>query len=104
MKRGEIPEFPAQQKLGIRSLGAPGEEARRDYRIQHQAWKLAIPQRSLEEHPTVRRYVSVLREADAARKRFGTKGATKFILEADPIAYQQVGQASVLYEAEGIIL
>jgi hypothetical protein len=73
MKRGEIPEFPAQQKLGVRSLGAHEQEARRDYRIQHQAWKLAIPQRSLEEHPTVRRYVSVLRDADAARERLGAK-------------------------------
>jgi hypothetical protein len=104
MTRGKIPDIPARQKLGVRSLGAHEQDARRDYRIQHQAWKLAISRRSLEEHPTVRRYVSVLRDADAARERLGMKWATEFIQEVDPVAYQRVGQASVLYEAEGLIL
>jgi hypothetical protein len=52
----------------------------------------------------VRRYISVLRDADAASERLGTYGTRQPLQESHPHAYDRVGQAAVLYTAEKQIL
>src|SRR3954447_1413767 len=99
MKRGEVPDFSVNQKLGIRSLGAHEQEARRDYQIDKLARRLDIPRTRLRENPTVQRCVSVMRDADAASDRLGTFLTKAFMREADPVAHKRTGQASLLYVA-----
>src|SRR3954452_20978278 len=104
MKRGEVPAFPVDQKLGVRSLGAHEQEARRDYQIDNLARRLDIPRARLRENPTVQRYVSVMRDAEAASERLGTYSTKAFTREADPVAHKRTGQASLLYAVEGRML
>src|SRR3954447_1801004 len=104
MKRGEVPDFSVNQKLGIRSLGAHEQEARRDYQIDNLARRLDIPRTRLRENPTVQRYVSVMRDADVASERLGKYYPKAFMREADPVAYKRTGQASLLYAVEGRML
>src|SRR3954453_4215803 len=104
MKRGEVPDFSVNQKLGIRSLGAHEQDARRDFQIRQLAFYRGVDSETLETNATVRRYISVFRDADAAGERLGTYGTRQPLQESHPHAYDRVGQAAVLYIAEKMIL
>src|SRR3954453_13676314 len=104
MSRGEVPEIPSYLRESVRRAEANEQDARREFQIKDYARKRQIPERSMETNPTVRRFVTVLRDADAARERLGRLETKVFVRETDPLAYQRMGQASHLYAAEKMIL
>src|SRR4051794_12528201 len=103
MTRGELPEIPHDLQESVRSAEAYEQDVRRDFQISDYARKRQIPESSME-NATVRRFVTVLRDADAAKDRLGRFEATEFVKETDPLAYERMGQASLLYAAEVTIL
>lgn len=68
MTEGEVPEIPQHLQESLPSAGAQEEAIRRDYQIREMAWRHRIPEASLS-NPTVHRYVSTLRDLDAALER-----------------------------------
>jgi hypothetical protein len=58
----------------------------------------------MQTNETVRRYVTVLRDADAAQVRLGRFETREFVKAAGSVAYERVSQASLLYVAERTIL
>src|SRR3954453_4942594 len=104
MPKGEIPEIPDYLQASVRSAEAYEQDARREFQIKDYARKRQIPEVSMQTNETVRRYVTVLRDADAAQERLGRFETRQFIKEADPVAHERMGQASLLYAAEEMIL
>src|SRR3954447_24942638 len=104
MPKGEIPEIPGYLQESVRSAEAYEQDARREFQIKDYARKRQIPEVSMQTNETVRRYVMVLRDTDAARERLGRLETKVFVRETDPLAYQRMGQASHLYAAEKMIL
>jgi hypothetical protein len=98
------PEIPDYLQESVRSAGAYEQDARREFQISEWARKRQIPEPSMQTNATVRRYVTVLRDADAATDRLGRYEVTDFAKEADPVAHERMGQASLLYAAEVTIL
>src|SRR3954449_6777363 len=101
MSKSEIPQYLRES---VRSAGAYEQDARRDFQISDYARKRQIPEMSMQTNETVRRYVTVLRDVDAAQVRLGRLEAKEFVKEADPLAHERMGQASLLYAAEEMIL
>src|SRR5215217_5428090 len=104
MSERGIPHIPEYLQESGRSAEAYEQDARRDFQISDYARKRQIPEVSMQTNETVRRYVAVLRDADAARVRLGRFEATDFVKHADPMAHERMGQASLLYAAEEMIL
>jgi hypothetical protein len=104
MREGEGPELPEHLKESLSSVEAYEQQVRREFQITDYARKLQIPQESMETNPTVYRYVSVLRDADAASERLGRYEAIRPVLEEGSLAAERTGQASLLYAAEKMIL
>jgi len=104
MPKGEIPQIPEYLQESVRSAEAYAQDARWDFQISDYARIRQIPEISMRTSETVRRYVTVLRDTEAARVRLGRFEATKFVEEADPVAHERMGQASLLYAAEKMIL
>src|SRR4051812_39037974 len=104
MSKGEKPAIPNYLQESVRSAESYEQDARRDFQIGDYARKRQIPESSMQTNGTVRRYVTVLRDADAAAVRLGRFEAKEFVKEADPVAYERMGQASLLYAAERTIL
>src|SRR3954468_8044689 len=100
----EIPVIPDYLQNSVRSAEAYEQHARRDFQISEWARRRQIPEISMQTNETVRRYVTVLRDADAATDRLGRDEVTHFVKEADPVAYERMGQATLLYAAEVTIL
>jgi hypothetical protein len=71
MPKGEIPEIPRYLQESVRSAAAYEQDARRDFQISDYARKRQIPEVSMQTNETVRRYVTVLRDVDAAAVRLG---------------------------------
>src|SRR4051794_10257246 len=104
MPKGEIPEIPGYLQESVRSAEAYEQDARREFQIKDYARKRQIPEVSMQTNDTVRRYVVVLRDTDAARERLGRLETKVFVRETHPLVYQRMGQASHLYAAEKMIL
>src|SRR3954447_192581 len=104
MPKGEVPEIPSYLQESVSSAEAYEQDARREFQIKDYARKRQIPEVSMQTNETVRRYVTVLRDTDAARERLGRFEATDFVKESDPVAHERMGQASLLYAAERVIL
>src|SRR5436309_957963 len=104
MPEGETPEIPQHLKESVLSVEAYEQQERRAFQIRDYARKLQIPPESLKTNPTVYRYVSVLRDADAAAERFGRCEMRKPIFDNDPRAEAKLDQAALLYGAEVMIL
>src|SRR3954447_3312844 len=104
MSKGEKPAIPNYLQESVRSAEAYEQDARREFQIGDYARKRQIPELSMQTNATVRRYVTVLRDANAARGRLGRFEAKEFMNEADLVAYDRTGQASLLYAAEKMIL
>jgi hypothetical protein len=104
MSDPERPTIPEYLQESVRSAEAYEQDARRDFQISDYARKRQIPDISVQTNGTVRRYVTVLRDADAAQVRLGRFEAKEFVKEADPLAHERMGQASLLYAAERTIL
>jgi hypothetical protein len=104
MSDPERPTIPEYLQESVRSAEAYEQDARRDFQISDYARKRQIPEISIQTNETVRRYVTVLRDADAAQVRLGRFEAKEFVKEADPVAHERMGQASLLYAAERTIL
>src|SRR3954470_593678 len=92
MSKGEIPQIPNYLQNSVRSAEAYEQHARRDFQISEWARKRQIPEISMQTNETVRRYVTVLRDADAATDRLGREEVTDFVKEADPVVYERMGQ------------
>jgi hypothetical protein len=103
MPNPERPAIPDYLQESVRSAEAYEQDARRDFQISEWARKRQIPEGSMH-NKTVRRYVTVLRDADAAQVRLGRFETREFVKEADPVAHERMGQASLLYAAEKMIL
>src|SRR4051794_3404385 len=103
MPKGEIPGIPEYLHDSVRSAAAYEQDVRREFQIKDYARKRQIPETSMENR-TVLHFVTVLRDADAARERLGGKETKAFVREADPLAYERMRQASHLYAAEKMIL
>src|SRR5687768_4172955 len=103
MSKEGVPAIPEYLKQRVRSAEAYEQDARRDFQISDYARKRQIPETSMQNE-IVRRYVTVLRDADAAQVRLGRFEATDFVKHADPVAHERMGQASLLYAAERVIL
>src|SRR5688572_11594096 len=100
----ERPVIPAHLQESVRSAAAYEQDARRDFQISDYARKRQIPESSMQTNETVRRYVTVLRDADAAQVRLGRFETREFVKAAGSVAYERVSQASLLYAAERTIL
>src|SRR4051794_16780035 len=74
MPKGEIPGIPDYLQESVRSAEAYEQDTRRDFQIQDYARKRQIPEMSMQTNETVRRYVTVLRDVDAAQVRLGRFG------------------------------
>src|SRR3954447_26191544 len=103
MPKGEIPGIPDYLQDSVRSAAAYEQDVRREFQIEDYARKRQIPETSMENR-TVHHFVTVLRDADAARDRLGRLETKQFVREADPLAYERMVQASLLYAAEKMIL
>src|SRR3954453_17421494 len=101
MSKSEIPQYLRES---VRSVAAYEQDARRDFQISDYARKRQIPEVSMQTNETVRRYVTVLRDVDAAQVRLGRFEAKEFVKQANPLAHERMGQASLLYAAEKLIL
>lgn len=104
MGESDVPQIPDHLKEDVLSVEAYEQQVRRVFQISDYARKLQIPQESMETNPTVYRYVSVLRDADAAAERLGRYEMRQPIFENDPWAEQKLDQATLLYAAEVMIL
>src|SRR5688572_24478846 len=104
MSKGETPGIPEHLQGSVRSAEAYEQDARRDFQISDYARKRQIPEVSMQTNATVRRYVTVLRDAEAARERLGRPETREFVKDVDPVAYERMSQASHLYAAEKMIL
>ena len=104
MTEGETPEIPQGLTESVVSVEAYEQQVRREFQITDYARQLEIPQESMETNPMVYRYVSVLRDADAAVERLGRLEMRKPIFENDPRAEGKLDQAALLYAAEKMIL
>src|SRR3954449_1926480 len=104
MPKGEIPEIPGYLQESVRSAEAYEQDARREFQISDYARKRQIPEISMQTNGTVRRYVTVLRDTEAAQERLGRFETREFVKEVDPVAHERLGQASLVYAAELMIL
>jgi hypothetical protein len=104
MSKGEIPQIPEYLQESVRSAEAYEQDARRDFQISEWARKRQIPEASMQTNATVRRYVTVLRDGDAAQVRLGRPEMKEFVKEIDPLAHERIGQASQLYAGVRTIL
>ena len=100
----ERPAIPDHLQESVRSAEAYEQDARRDFQISDYARRRQIPEISMQTNETVWRYVTVLRDADAAQVRLGRFETREFVKDADPVAHERMGQASLLYAAERTIL
>jgi hypothetical protein len=100
----ERPVIPEYLKESVRSAEAYEQDARRDFQISDYARKNQIPETSMQTNEAVRRYVTVLRDADAAQVRLERFEATAFGKTAEPLVQARIAQASSLYAAERTIL
>src|SRR4051794_2666150 len=83
MPKGEVPEIPSYLQESVRSAEAYEQDARREFQISDYARKRQIPEVSMHTNETVRRYVTVLRDADAAQERLGRFEAKEFVKATD---------------------
>lgn len=104
MTERQRPEIPVDLKRAVLSVEAYEQQVRREFQITDYARKLQIPRKTMETNSTVYRYVSVLRDADAAAERLGRFEMRKSIFQNDPRAEAKLDQASLLYAAEVMIL
>jgi hypothetical protein len=75
----EIPDIPDHLQESVRSAAAYEQDVRREFQISDYARKRQIPEVSMQTNATVRRYVTVLRDADAATDRLGRDEVTDFV-------------------------
>ena len=68
MSEGEVPEIPKHLVESMPSAGKYEQDLRREYQIRTLARECKIPQASLE-NPTVRRFLTVWRDAARAERR-----------------------------------
>ena len=69
MTEGEGPDILQQLEEILPSVEAHEQEARRDFQIRDYARKRQIPEEGMRTNETVQRYVTVLRDVDAAFER-----------------------------------
>ena len=95
MSEGEIPEIPKHLQESLPSAGKQEEELRRDFQIREAAFDHSIPEASLGNE-TVQRYVSVMRDVNAASRRDIDPLPPK-----DTVAYTLMKREKALYVAAG---
>lgn len=104
MEEGELPEIPRHLKDSVLSAEAYEQQTRREFQITDYARKLQIPEESMGTKAIVYRYVSVVRDADAAAERLGRFEMREAIFANEPEAEEKLNQAALLYGAEVMIL
>src|SRR5512144_2395397 len=98
------PEIPQDLIDSVTSVAAYEQQERRAFQIGDYAWKLQIPKESMAANETVRRYMSVLRDADAARERLVRSEAMDPVIPRESPLRVQTNAAARLYAAEKMIL
>jgi hypothetical protein len=107
MAEGGTSEIPQHLIESVLSVEAHEQQVRREVQIDDYARKRQIPKESMDENATVQRYVTVLRDADAAATRLGVGHHPQIhpVLEDSPEgARERTSQAGNLYLSELMIL
>jgi hypothetical protein len=103
MSEEESSDIPQHLRDGLPSAEAYEQDARREYQIAETAWRLKIPRESLR-NMTVRRYVSVLRDLEAAHERLEWPEAEEFVTPEGSPREDRERQVRVLYMAGEMLM
>jgi len=103
MSEGERPPIPAHLREGLKSAGKYEIDALREYQIDNIRWCMRIAPENFEQNETIRRYVTVRRDAEAMVDRLRWPDLRNVVSTQTPL-FDQLAQARRLYVAEKMVL
>jgi hypothetical protein len=99
----EFSEVPRHLVESVPSAEAYEQGARREYQIAETAWRLKVPKDSLS-NVTVRRYVGVMRDLEAAHERLEWPEVEELVAPEGSTREDRERQVRVLYMAGEMLL